>query len=54
MGRKERDRLARFLPKVAGKHAHATQVRAAARMAEFFYKELRKRNRARGIKDQGQ
>jgi len=54
LGRTERDRLARFLPKATRKHAHSTQARAAANMAELFYKKLRELNRAQGIKDHGE
>ena len=54
LGRKERDRLARFLPKATGKHGQSTQLRAAANRAEFFYTELRNLNRMRGIRDHGE
>jgi hypothetical protein len=54
LGRNERDRLARMLPKgqKTGRPQKA-QLRAAATVAVMFYKALRTANKAFGVKDHG-
>jgi hypothetical protein len=54
LGPKERERLARRLPKGTRiGRPHNRQVRAAASVARMFYKRLRELNKARGVKDHG-